>query len=377
MTRPSRTSTADIARAIARRHAGADVAELLADTLAPAELNSLLLHAMRARAARAGFPSVLRFAEDNALVHASKVDARAFARFDALAFAAADGFEAVELSPVSVLGMNALAGVDQNNVLSATRGVEVVADPTSAMAVECARARRRPEARRTTLRLCTSHRLIRMQPFDNPSFSRHFRLFALAHAGRDVGDERFEQESLVEQCGAWLRLARELGAHGYDVAGARVEISDTRIVSALLREHGVDDERLRGHVSPVEDSSANARLGLALPAAHEDPARALPPGRPRDLERMARVEERVLAPLRRAFPGTETRFDFQKLHGLRYYDGLTLSLIVRGRDGREYPIGDGGFSAWTQQLLGDRKERFLASAIGSEMVCKALAPRAG
>jgi hypothetical protein len=269
---------------------------------------------------------------------------------------------------VSVLGANALAGIDQNNVLSATRGGEVMADPTTALAVECARRRRAGGGE--VLRLCASHRLIRMQPLTHPSFTRHFRLFVLAHAGRDTGDERFEGDALREQCAAWLRLGARLRDAGYRVARMELIVSDTRIVGAALRRRGVDLATLRGHVDPMAENAANPRLGLDLPAPDADPARAGAEGR--DLEGMERVERTVLAPLRAEHPGTETRFDFQKLHGLDYYDGLTLSFAIVAPDGSRWPVGDGGFSRWTAELLGNRKERFLASAIGSELVCKAL-----
>jgi hypothetical protein len=38
------------------------------------------------------------------------------------------------------------------------------------------------------------------------------------------------------------------------------------------------------------------------------------------------------------------------------------------------PVVDGGLVPWTQALLADRKERLLASAIGTEAVCKLFAP---
>jgi len=367
--RPERT--AEIARAIARRHAGADVDALLAEGLAPSELGSLLLHALRERARRTTAAEVLRFAERSPLVHASAVDARRMARIDALAFEAAAQFEAIELSPVGVLGMNALCGVDQNNVLSATRGVEVMADPTTAMAVEVARRARRAGGRAGlgTVRLSCSHRLVRMQPLDHPSFSRHFRLFAIAHAGRDAGDERFEIEALREQLGVWARLARALGDGGFGVEGARVEVSDTRVVRALLAERGADLGALRGHVDPMKDDSAD-RLGVDLPPPDADPARALPENRPRDLERLTRIERDVFAPLRAEHPGLATRFDLRKLHGLGYYEGYTLTVVYRLTGGRELPLGDGGFSKWTQALLSDRKQRFLASALGTEILAR-------
>src|SRR5205814_201507 len=49
------------------------------------------------------------------------------------------------------------------------------ASTTIALALEA--VRRRPSA--ALVRLCASHRVIRLQPFDVPGYSPHFRLFAL------------------------------------------------------------------------------------------------------------------------------------------------------------------------------------------------------
>jgi hypothetical protein len=38
-------------------------------------------------------------------------------------------------------------------------------------------------------------------------------------------------------------------------------------------------------------------------------------------------------------------------------------------DGNRYAVTDGGFTNWTARLLEDRKERLLATGIGSEFVC--------
>jgi hypothetical protein len=370
------STTRKIVEALERRHADAGLLIALAERLTTSELGSLLLFAFRERAARTRWAEVLRFAEANSLVRPSSADARTLHQIDTLAFAAAGRFEAVELSPVSTFGMNALAGVDQNNVLTATRNSEVMADPTTALAVECALRRRRAD-RSATLRFATSHRLVRMQPLDDPGFSRHFRLFALAHAGRDRGDERFELESLSEQLAVWVRLAAALGAARYDVQRVRVEVSDTRIVALILARAGIDRAGLKGYLSPTKENSAAARFGLPIPAPNSEPKAALPPGfeRSQELRRMERLADVALSSLVALHPALECRFDFQKLHGLNYYDGLTLSVSYGTSDGRWFPLVDGGFSNWTQSLLTDKKERFLASAIGSELIAKQLAPR--
>jgi hypothetical protein len=107
----------------------------------------------------------------------STADARAMNKFDYIAFAAAGEFEALDLPPVCALGLNSvLGGIHQNNVLTTIRNAEVLGDPTPAMALEC--ARRRKGTRDQVVRLCSSHRVVRLQPFDFPGFTPHFRLFA-------------------------------------------------------------------------------------------------------------------------------------------------------------------------------------------------------
>jgi hypothetical protein len=368
-----RPSTRQIAEAIARRAGNEELTRILVDELPGSELASLLLHVMRERSRPVTWADALRLVERNGLVRADTADARVLTELDARAFAAAEGFDAVELSPVAPFGVNALTGIDQNNVLTATRGTEVLADPTIAMALECARRRKR-DGRAGVVRLAASHRLIRMQPFDDPGFSRHFRLFALVTAGRDTGDERFEQEALREQLSVWLALMAALRAAGWDLPGVRIELSDTRVMRALLTSAGVPLESLRGHVSPMKFDEELRRRGLSLPAPVTEPLKVLDGGLRRLGERMERLRTGVLEPLAARFPGTQGRFDFARLHGVNYYEGPTVHVVLRHPDGRELPVGDGGFTTWTQSLLNDRKERLLTGAMGTEFLYRVFRP---
>jgi hypothetical protein len=89
--------------------------------------------------------------------------------------------------------------------------------------------------------------------------------------------------------------------------------------------------------------------------------------------RLDRLRERVLPAIAAEFPDTPVRLDLSRLEGLGYYRGPALRIRLDGPPG-PLPIIDGGFTAWTQALLADRKERLLASAMGSELVCKAYGP---
>ena len=53
--------------------------------------------------------------------------------------------------------------------------------------------------------------------------------------------------------------------------------------------------------------------------------------------------------------------DAERTKGANYYSGTALGI---GRDGSE--LGDGGFTRWTADLLGDAKERCLISCISTE-----------
>src|SRR5256885_1737366 len=79
------------------------------------------------------------------------------------------------------LALNGVLGdIDQHNVLATVRGSEVQADPTTALTLEAALRRRGDDP---AVRLCTCHRVLRLQRFDAPDAWQHFRLFALVTAG--------------------------------------------------------------------------------------------------------------------------------------------------------------------------------------------------
>ena len=101
----------------------------LADEISPADLQSLLVEFYQSRARKIKESGVLAQAERRALVGPSNVDARQLNQFDRIAFAAAENFEAVGLSPVGPLGMNfVLCGIDQNNLLTTTQPLVEISD---------------------------------------------------------------------------------------------------------------------------------------------------------------------------------------------------------------------------------------------------------
>lgn len=373
-----RSRSAELAARVERELGRPGLVAALA-ALPGSELQPLLLELWRARAEHATVPA-LSAVSSRPLLVPSPADARLLHRFDALALAEAREFEAVELSPVEPAGANALlGGVHPNNVLGALRAAEVLGDPTVALAFLAARRRRDVRARHAALRLCASQRCVRLQPVDAPGFAPHFRLFALTTAGRDAGEHRFEVGELWEHVVLYLRLLRAARDAGFRIDGASVEVSDVEAVAAVCAAVNVDVAEVRRAARAHRAGEAAAELrrrGVELPAAAADPGRILEEvgaevadGVRLRLARTASAASRIAG----EFPDVSVRFDLARLEGLGFYDGLCFRIRVDGPPG-SLPVIDGGFTAWTQRLLDDRKERFLTSAIGSEHLCKLYGP---
>ena len=294
-----------------------DLLDVLGDRLAPTDLQSLLLEVFRRRAAAITPGQLLASYERNRFARPSGIDPRLAADVDRLAFSMLpSGFELLELSPVCPLGTNAaVATVDQNKVLSALRGTEVVADPTNVLALEAAVRRRRllgADPRSGELvRLAVSHRAVRGQVFAGRDAYPHFRLLGLCSAGRDQGSSTFEGRALIEHVSFWLRLLRALdrGTHR-----SRVSLTDLGLGTGVLCD-------------------------------------------------------RVIPAIARDFPEAELVLDPDRADGRGYYVGACLKVHLLAAGGSALEIGDGGFTTWTQRLLSNRKERLLISGAGTERLC--------
>ncbi len=296
---------------------------ILADRLAPTDLQSLLLEVHRRRVGRTSPATVLEQYDRNRFVTPSALSPATTLALDQLAFGVLGtlGFEPVEFPPVAPLGtVAALTTVDQNTVLATNRNTEVVADSTNTLALESARRRRdllrRQPRDRTRIRLCTSQRVVRGQRFDGPGMTQHFRLLGLTTAGRDEGSFRFESTSLREQLAAMLRLLDEAGRSGYTLSGVRLSVTD------------------------LTD-------GLRTPV----------------------LRESVLDPLAEQFPHVDVGFDDARESGRGYYTDVCFHVHATTTGGQTFQLGDGGFTTWTAQLLGNAKERLLIGGLGTELLC--------
>ncbi len=281
----------------------------------PSRTRGELLRLVREQAGRRRPADLLAQYRRDGLVMPSVLDQRLANALDRLALDAAEGYDAVLLSPVAPLGVNSVvAPTSQDRTVTTTRGSEVVSDPTNVLALECARRLLDPSSPPSpaAVRLATVHQTLRAQSLSNDdgARSRHFRLLALADAGAGLPDDGFEVEAVVRHLRAYDRL-----------------------FDACEREFGVEFPRRRVIVrvdarGPALAERVLRRLGEVLP--HVDP---------------------VTEPLES-----------------RYYDGLRVGFGADGREGEFVEIADLGRFDWVAQLTSDRRNRFVASGFGIQLV---------
>ena len=284
---------------------GAAAFEQLATGLAGSDLHSVLLEVMQHRArSRTPADVLAQYLRDGFCTPAA-IDLRTSHEVDGHLLGAADGFEALDLSPVAPLGVSsAIAQTGQNRVLSALRMTEVVSDPTNVLALECARRLRADWE--TPVHLATSQRVLRAQPVPKlPGYGQHFRIFVLASGGREAKDHAFTVQACALQIRAMLVALDRLEQNGYTFGARRVEILTT-------------------------------------------PARQAVGDRIGDLLNVAVV--------RRA------------LDHAYYSAGLRYQIWVTAPDGAGIPLVDGGAFDWLARLAANRRAVYIASGTGSQLI---------
>lgn len=366
-----------IAKLIESTQAG-HTAETLS-TMPGSVLHTLLMEVFTERTKKLSPASIDMMYNQNRLVAPCPVDQVRLVRTDALAYEILDRrFCGIELSPVMPLGVNAvLGGVNQRNVLGAARSCEALADPTTALALEGARRRKTLLAKNLrdpeSIRLATSARCMRLQRFDNiPGFVPHFKIFALATAGRDTGSEVFEIESLREHLSFYLDYISALQSDGYGIRDVHVELSDVRIMRAIVRHHELDSADI-GHNVQMHDSSVFKRYGIQWPRTAHSIGDLLPDfvreyGIEKTIALLSKLGEHVVEPLRRMRTSVHFSIDLDRAAGMNYYTNACFKIWAINETGERYPLVDGGFSDWTQKLLQSRKERLFTSGIGTELI---------
>ncbi len=290
----------------------------LSESFTTGDLQSLLMHVFDERLRGASPAKILSEYSNNRFVRRSDIPQRKIIEFDQLAFSLLpEYFETIELSPVAPLGsVSSFARVHQNNVVSTIRNSEVVSDPTNLLAIECAlRRRKMSPAERSALRinLASSHRVVRAQFFEGPVSFAHFRLFTMVTAGRDIGSNIFEKDSLWEHVYWYLCFFQELKKKNYSF------------------------EKIHTHFFLLD----------------KDPGK--------------RLSDSFINKLSENFPEVEFTIDSNNSNANNYYKSIRFQISFEFGN-EKILIVDGGFTDWTEQLLSDKKERLLISGFGTDRI---------
>lgn len=317
--------TDKIIERIIKNAEGMELMDFLTLKLSSSDLQSLLMEVYRRRIMSISPAQLLGSYEGNRFVKPSRSDPSDLLGIDSLALSLLpEGFTAMELSPVCPLGScSVMALVDQNRLISAIRNTEVVADATNVLAMEAAVQRKGfldsdPKSIQN-VKLASSHRLIRTQPFDDERFSHHFRIFCLCTAGRDQGSMIFESENLIEH----VRFYISMFIQGY----SHIKFNKPEVLFTDIE---------------------NAHKEL--------------------------LEKKVILPLSGFYPEMRFSMNPDRTSALNYYKTICFTIRIRDNLGKPYDIVDGGFSDWTQSLLNNRKERLLTSGIGTELLYRINGP---
>jgi len=284
---------------------GAAAFERLASELPGSELQSVLLEVMHRRAqARKPADLLAQYGRD-AFCRPASVDQRTSVAVDGHLLAAAEDFEAIELSPVAPLGAcSAVALTDQNRVLSALRGTEVVSDPTNVLALECAQRLRASPTK--PVHLATSQRVLRAQPVPKlPGYAPHFRIFTLASAGNEAKDHAVTIQMMTLHVRTMLAALGRLELHGYAFGARRVDI-----------------------LASPERASLGNRIAESL-------------------------------------GGIAAR---KPLEHPYYSGGLRYMIWVTAADGAQIPLIDGGTFDWVAKLTSNRRAVYVATGAGAQLM---------
>jgi hypothetical protein len=284
------------------------IVELLTDRISGSDLYTLLLQVFREKTKRLVPSELLKRYQANRFVHPASIDPIQLKQLelDILKIASNHLATPVQLSPVAPLGScSVVATVDQNKVLSAIRGTEVVSDATNLLALHISDLlkSRKKSNKEDYIRLCTTHRHVRTQYFSNdPGMLPHFHLFCMVTSGTDTGSYHFEKQTFWEHVRVYQDIFQSLFRSDIEVIlSGRDGYKDSEGLLRRVAQHG---ERFSINVSIKEPNLEN-----------------------------------------------------------QYYKGLQFTVITK-INGEEHNIGDGGFVDWSQQLLGSKKERLIISAIG-------------
>ncbi len=284
-------------------------------------------------------------------------------------------FETVELSPVIPQGINAVVTkISQDVSMVTNRNAEVNGDPTTALALEC--AKRRKYEKDGVINIATSQRVLRMQPIATKGFSHHFLLLGFCSSGKNYerGDDHFAflTDYFSLHVNSHLEVLNSLNQNGYDIKNIEVLFSDLSLVEDLIKNTEKDRETVTKN-SFNDDFDLFEYLGVDLPKTTEsvndlNQDSLVKFDLVEKLNTFKKIEERILLPLRSKFPNVKFGFELSRKAGFGYYDKTCFHIFGTNKNGTRVQISDGGKVDWVAKMSSDRKEVAITSGMGTEYI---------
>jgi hypothetical protein len=189
--------------------------------------------------------------------------------------------------------------------VSATRGTEILSDPTNMLSILIAEQLKDKKIdNKNALHYCTTARVLRAQPFPREKgYYAHFGLFCFVSSGKDSGSYTCEKELMIKQLSYYKKLF--------------FEKYHAQLTVILRKRSGYTDS------DGFFDSMTNL--------------------------------------VKNELPDVPISFDLEHENN-NYYKGINFKLYMEKESGK-YEIGDGGYVDWIQKMTGNKKERCLISGI--------------
>lgn len=280
--------------------------------LSGSDLSSVLMEVFRLRAEQTTAGSLLQQYQRNAFAQPADTDMVLLLEkeLEILRYLRQHDYHPLELSPVGQFGSCAVVGtVSQNKIISAIRHTEVMADATNALALHMAGLRRAGGFNNDILRYSTVHRHIRAMRLPVKGYTPHFKVACMVAAGKDTGSHSFELTTIREQL-----------LHIYSLLTVIFAIQQVSV--KIIPRSGYKGDTL---ITGIRELAAGLPMKVTVEPHAEDN---------------------------------------------NYYKGVQFKVLIPSEQSREMEIADGGFTDWTRQLTGNRKERCLISGIGLSLLIK-------
>ena len=273
------------------------------------DFNSLMLKIFQSRSNDTSPIEMLKAFQLNRFCVPSELDPVAYHILETEFISTAQKLDikAILLSPAAPFASSSVFGcVDQNKVVSAIRGVEILPDPTNMLSIIIAEKLKNKKANNTTpIHYCTTARVLRAQVFPNTKrHFAHFGQFCIVSSGKDGGSYSCEKESLAKH----LMFYKQHLLQNYDA----------NFTVILRKKRGYSDG----------DGFFNMMADL----------------------------------IKNEFPDISLSLDLE-YGDSNYYKGINFTMYMEKYSGK-IEIGDGGFVDWIQSMTNNKKERCLISGIG-------------